>query len=178
MPRVRSQLAIQASPELLERLRAAAAAQRRTVTSLLTEWIELGMSGALVAPTAAAAGAGVDLQARVEALEKAVAQLQAPRPTTAGAGRAPRQRPAAAPPEPAADPPIEPSPTLRAGDVPAGGITTAELAERIGMKRGSLNERLRRMGGARVGLELDGWRCIGQAPAPGGGPLRWLWEPA
>ena len=160
MPRVRSQLAIQASPELLERLRAAAAAQRRTVTSLVVEWIELGLSGALVAPGAPApAGA---LHARVEALEKAVAQLQAaalPR-----SERRPRPDAAAAPPEPL--------------DPPASGITTAELAERIGMKRGSLNERLRRMGGARVGLELDGWRCIGQASAPGGGPLRWLWEPA
>jgi len=159
MPRVRSQLAIQASPELLERVRAAAAAQRRTVTSLVVEWVEAGLSGALVAPTASAAGS--DLQTRVQALEKAVADLQSPRPTTAG--RAPLPRSDAALPE---------------RDAPAGGITTAELAERIGMKRGSLNERLRRMRGARVGLELDGWRCVGQAPAPGGGPLRWLWEPA
>jgi predicted DNA-binding protein len=44
MPRQRnrSQLAIQAPPELLERLRAAAAAQRRTVTGLVIEWIEAG----------------------------------------------------------------------------------------------------------------------------------------
>jgi hypothetical protein len=34
------------------------------------------------------------------------------------------------------------------------------------------------MGGAREGLELQGWRCCGQAPAPGGGPLRWRWVPA
>lgn len=171
MPRVRSQLALQLPPELIQAIRAAAASRGQTVTTMVRSWLEAGLSGALVAPTTA--GAGADLQARVEALEKAVAELQSPRPTTAGAGRAPRPRP-----EPAADPPIEPEPTPHVGDAPAVGITTAELAERIGMKRGSLNERLRRMGGARVGLELDGWRCIGQAPASGGGPLRWLWEPA
>jgi hypothetical protein len=45
------------------------------------------------------------------------------------------------------------------GDAPAGGITTAELAERIDMKRGSLNERLRRMGSARVGWSWIGGRA-------------------
>jgi len=61
---------------------------------------------------------------------------------------------------------------------PAGAIPTAELAERIGMKRTSLNERMRRMGGAREGLELEGWRCCGQVAPPAGGPPRWLWVPA
>jgi hypothetical protein len=55
-------------------------------------------------------------------------------------------------------------------------ITTAELAELLGIKRGSFNERLRRGGGARVGLVMEGWRCVGQSAPPEGGPLRWLWE--
>lgn len=172
--RVRSQLALQLPPELIQSIKAAAASRGQTVTTMVRGWLEAGLSGALVAPTTT--GAEAALQARVEALEAAVAQLQAPRPTTAA--KAPRPRPEPAPPEPAADPPMGPEQTPRTGDAPASEITTAELAERIGMKRGSLNERLRRMGGARVGLELDGWRCIGQAPASGGGPLRWLWEPA
>jgi hypothetical protein len=166
MPRVRSQLAIQASPELLDRVRAAATAQRRTVTSLVVEWIEAGLSGAPVVPGGPAAGS--ELKARVQALEAAVAQLQAAAVPRSERRLRPGPDAAAAPPEPAAVP----------LDPPAGGVPTAELAVHIGMKRGSLNERLRRMGGARVGLELDGWRCVGQAPAPGGGPLRWLWQPA
>jgi predicted transcriptional regulator len=74
MPRNRAQLAIQASPELLERLRAAAAAQRRTVTALVLEAIEAALSGGLQA--AAAPAAGAQLLERVAALEAAVAQLQ------------------------------------------------------------------------------------------------------
>jgi hypothetical protein len=76
MPRHRagSQLAIQAPPELLERLRAAAAAQRRTVTALVIEAIEAALSGS----PPAAAPVPAQLLARVAALEVAVAQLQQP----------------------------------------------------------------------------------------------------
>jgi hypothetical protein len=80
--RTRSQLAIQAPPELLERLRAAAAAQRRTVTGLVIKWIEAGLSGALPAAGAAPAGpaaAGAELLERVAALEAGLSELQAHR---------------------------------------------------------------------------------------------------
>lgn len=43
--RIRSQLAIQAPPELLESVRIFAADQKRTVTSLVLQWIENGLSG-------------------------------------------------------------------------------------------------------------------------------------
>jgi hypothetical protein len=77
MPRQRnrSQLAIQAPPELLERLRAAAAAQRRTVTGLVIEWIEAGLSGTLPAAEVAPA-ADAELMERVAALEACLAELQ------------------------------------------------------------------------------------------------------
>ena len=62
--------------------------------------------------------------------------------------------------------------------IPGDAITTAELAEeRLGLNRRTFNERLRRGGGARAGLVVEGWRCVGQSAPPAGGPLRWMWEP-
>lgn len=55
-------------------------------------------------------------------------------------------------------------------------LTTAELADRLGVKRNTLNERLRRAGGAALGFELDGWRCIGKARPARGGPEQWQWQ--
>ena len=59
----------------------------------------------------------------------------------------------------------------------AGPITTAELAELLSMRRGTLNARIGRAGGAAVGLELNGWRCVALEVPPRGGPARALWEP-
>ena len=56
-------------------------------------------------------------------------------------------------------------------------ITTAELAELLSMRRGTLNARIGRAGGAAVGLELNGWRCVALEVPPRGGPARALWEP-
>jgi hypothetical protein len=195
MPRDRkgSQLSFEVAPELLQRLRAHAAAERRTVAALLRSWIEAGLAAEPSggdAPGLAASleelrgtvelGAArlsrcmngqAELLQRLGALEAAVVQLQQqPRPV---APAEPAKRLAVVP-EPA-------SPDRGIADPSAGGatgITTAQLAELLGVKRGSLNERIRRMGGAREGLELEGWRCCGQVAPPAGGPLRWLWEPA
>jgi hypothetical protein len=60
----------------------------------------------------------------------------------------------------------------------AGPITTAELAELLAVRRGTLNARISRAGGAAVGLELNGWRCVALVVPPRGGPARALWEPA
>jgi hypothetical protein len=56
-------------------------------------------------------------------------------------------------------------------------LTTGELADRLTVKRNALNERLRRAGGARLGFELDGWRCVGKAKPARGGPAQWQWAP-
>ena len=58
-----------------------------------------------------------------------------------------------------------------------GPITTAELAELLGISRGALHARIGRAGGAAVGLELNGWRCVALEVPPRGGPARALWEP-
>ena len=96
-----------------------------------------------------------DLQAQLTQLQAQEATPRSPRPVVMARKDAPADLPA-----------------------PSGAIPTAELALRLGMKRGSLNERLRRAGGAREGLEVEGWRCVGQVAPAAGGPPRWLWVPA
>jgi hypothetical protein len=158
MPRVRSQLALQLAPELIARVKAEAAVRGQTITTLVAGWLEQGLS----APPGPAADGG-ELLARIDAMEARLAALEK-RPAPSRPRVAPSPMPVALDPAPL--PP------------PAGAITTAQLAARLGMKRGSLNERIRRAGGARVGLVMAGWRCVGQSPGVSGGPARWLWEPA
>jgi hypothetical protein len=182
MPRNRAQLAIQAPPELLERLRAAAATQRRTVTALVLEAIEAALSGGL--PTAAAPAAGAQLLERVAALEAAVAQLQRPA-SPERVKAAPRSGDALGPgqleiigarhlraPGPAAP--------LRVESIPLSGdaITTAELSEQTGTNRAAWNTWAGKAapGDVRHHSTAGSWRLVGKAPAPGGGPERWLWE--
>jgi hypothetical protein len=159
-----AQLAFELPRELLERLRAQAAAERRTVAALLRGWIEAG----LAAPAAPAAP-GVDLSdlsERVGSLERELAQLRRPTPpVTANSSNLP-----------ASPDRVIPAPLV--GEVPPGGIETAALAERLGMRRGTLNARIARAGGAAPGLVVEGWRCLGARVPDRGGPARALWEPA
>jgi hypothetical protein len=165
MPRIRTQLAIQAPPELLTRVKAAATARGQTVTRLLIDWIEAGLAGDLPAPAA-----GSDLLARVAALEAAVGDLRrptSPEPVTPkrvpmGAGTleiigAAHLRPAA-----------------------AGAITTAELAERTGTNRAAWNTWAAKAspGDVRHHPQAGSWRLIGKAAPEAGGPPRRLWEQA
>lgn len=126
----------------------------------------------LLAITAAPAEACAELplRDRVARLEQAVEALQqarsAPRRVDA---LPPAARPA---PAPAAAPP---APPLAA---PAGAITTAELADRLGIRRGTFNAQISRAGGAAPGLVLHGWRCLGLRASDRGGPARAIWEPA
>lgn len=167
MPRVRSQLAIQAPPELLERVRAAAAARGQTVTRLLIGWIEAGLAGELPGPGAAAGGA--ELLERVAALEAITAEL--------AQGLAPRS-PNRVSPAPRTG--VAPSPVRVMPPPPDGAITTTELAERTGTNRAAWNNWAAKAqpGDVRHHPQAGPWRLAGQAPAPGGGPLRWLWEAA
>ena len=166
MPRIRTQLAIQAPPDLLARVKAAATARGQTVTRLLVGWIEAGLAGELPAPAA-----GPDLLARVEALEAAVSDLQ---------------RPAA--PEPVPPKRVSMGPEtleiigaahLRPAPA-ADAITTAELAERTGTNRAAWNTWAAKAssGDVRYHPHAGGWRLIGKAAPESGGPPRWLWEQA
>ena len=63
--------------------------------------------------------------------------------------------------------------TFRRPGVP---ITTAELAELLAMRRGTLNARISRAGGPVVGQELNGWCCVALEVPSRGGPARALWQ--
>lgn len=78
------------------------------------------------------------------------------------------------PPEPEAASPERVEPIARTGDA----ITTAELAEQTGTNRGSWNNWAGKAapGAVRHHPTAGSWRLVGKAPAPGGGPDRWLWE--
>lgn len=174
MPRVRSQLAIQAPPELLERLRAAAAGRGQTVTRMLLGWIEAGLAGDLPGPGAAGGG---ELLERLQALEATTAELRAAVAQLHAQPRRSTER--ATPARPSGGATI-----ARTGDLPppsAGAITTAALAARTGTNRDAWNNwaaRPGRIGEVRDHPQAGPWRLVGKAPAESGGPPRWLWEPA
>jgi hypothetical protein len=199
--RVGAQLAIQAPPELLERLRSAAAARRQTVTAVVVEAIEAALSGGLQA--AAAPAAGAQLLERVAALEAAVAQLL---PRTVAVRHI--ENPESGPPLPVSPEWVNPAP--RSGDalglgqleiigarhlsppepeaaspervalIPRTGdaLTTAELSEQTGTSRAGWNNWAGKAapGDVRHHPDAGSWRLLGKAPVPGGGPERWLWE--
>jgi hypothetical protein len=107
-----------------------------------------------IAGPAAEPGAGSDLADRVTRLEAELARLMAP-------------------------PPKRLAPIPQTGDaVPADGIETAVLANRLGIKNGALHARMARRGGARACLVIDGWRCVAIRPPASGGPPRAVWVPA
>jgi hypothetical protein len=141
----RTQLAINIPAPLLERLRAAAAERGVTYSSLVLQWIEAGLGADLDASRS-------DLAARLDAVERRLDALPAS-PT--------RVKPAPRPAEPAT--PKRVAPPRSSG----GPITTAELAELLAMRRGTLNARISRAGGPVVGQELNGWCCVAlEVPKP------------
>jgi hypothetical protein len=74
-----AQLAFELPPELLERLRARAAAERRTVAALLRGWIEAGLAAGPAGPAAPGVDLS-DLSERVGCLERELALLRRPTP--------------------------------------------------------------------------------------------------
>ena len=111
--------------------------------------------------------ASSDLAAQLAAIEQRLVALEQSRPASPT-----RVIPA---PRPAEEIPNRLLPSVPGGCV--GPITTAELAELLSIRRGTLNARIGRAGGAAVGLELNGWRCVALEVPPRGGPARALWEP-
>lgn len=196
MPRNRAgaQLAINAPPELLERLRAAALARRQTVTAVVLEAIEAVISGGPAAAAPAAADpAGPALLERLERLEVAIAQLQQTPPAAAERveplrlplgpghleviGAAHLQRPAPVP----LDPPPFPDRRLTP-DEAAGLLTGAEVARALGLAEGASTMRdwiareARRRGGSAIGGIYRGFRLRGKGLLPEAQQTAWLWE--
>ncbi|MGB0278884.1 MAG: hypothetical protein ACPF98_08930 [Prochlorococcaceae cyanobacterium] len=180
MPRDRkgAQLSLELEPQLLERLRARAAAEGRPLAVMVRRWLEAGLSGALEQQAGPAAVPDLaDLVERVERLEAELAQIR----------RSPeRVEPLPAPqsPAPAAASPARvnpPSPERGSQITPSGdAITTAQLAELTGTNRSAWNNwaRDKQPGAVRkMPPDVGQWRLVGKATPQAGGPARWLWEP-
>ena len=160
-----AQLALELEPQLLERLRARAAADGRPVAALVRRWLEAGLAGALEQQAAPAGPDLADLAARVGWLEAELAQLRNATPKRVA-------------PAPRADEPVTPDRVIP--DPPPGAITTAELAELTGASRGAWNRWATRAapGDVRHHPQAGSWRLVGKAALDAGGPARWMWEQA
>ena len=150
------QLNLKLAPAVAAHWRREAAAAGLSVRDWL---IRQTMPGEAPAPPAEAG-----LGDRVGELERQVAGLLARKP----APSPPRKREAPAP---------SPLPLPPSGDAPAEAIESAELARLLGIQRSAFNTRVGRAGGARAGLVVGGWRCVGTFPSPAGGPPRPRWVP-
>ena len=147
------QLNCRVEASIAKRLRLEAKARHSTTGSLITQAIEL----LLAAPSVTVATGGLAaLEARVARLEAAASLKQAIQPSLKT---------------------VKAPPPKQLAMVEAGsGVSTPELAQILGINRGTINERIRRAGGAAVGFEMAGWRIVGKASTLAGGPAQWRWE--
>lgn len=157
VPMALVQLNLKLPASVLADWRRRAAAQELTVR----DWL-LSVTSSPDAPLAGPEAAAVrqtlqDLDQRLQALERAPTAVPA-----SVAAAAPSSRP-----DPVSDPPA-----LADAD---GVIESSELARILGLKRGTLNARIARLGGPVAGLMLDGWRCLGLRHPHRGGPPRAVW---
>ena len=163
VPVALEQLNLKVPPAVIAHWRAQAAAQSLSVR----DWL-ISITAPTEAPAAGPAG-GAALADRVAQLEAAAAELREAVTQLQAQGPPPRS------PRPA---PAAPPPVLIPADLPADGIETTALAQLLGLRRGTLNARIARLGGPAPGLVVDGWRCLGQRTPDRGGPPRALWVPA
>jgi hypothetical protein len=154
-------------------------AQARAEGLSVRDWL-IARVGPAAGPAPAAAGA--ELLERVAALEAAVGELQRRPASPERVKAAPRSGEPLGPPldqlplipEPASPERVNPA------ALSGAALTTAEVAERTGTNRAAWNNWAAgagRVGTVRHHRTAGSWRLIGKAPAPGGGPDRWLWEP-
>ena len=109
--------------------------------------------------------ASSDLATQLAAIEQRLAALEL--------ARLPGVKPA---PRPAEEIPNRLLPATPPAIGCGAPITTAELAELLAMRRGTLNARIGRAGGPVVGQELNGWCCVALEVPSRGGPARALWQ--
>jgi hypothetical protein len=154
------QLNVRVEQALAAQLRSEAKRQHTTPGALVAQALELLLSGARPQahqPLAEDSGA---LAAQLAALAKRVERLEQARP--------------------ASPDPVKPSPPERVAPITHLGdaLATAELAERTGTNRAAWNNWAGKAapGDIRHHPTAGSWRLVGKAPAPGGGPDRWLWE--
>lgn len=150
----RVQLNIRLPVPLVAELKAQAQQQGITLTAL----VEQQLAGD-------SKPASSDLAAQLAVIEQRLVALEQGRPASPT-----RVKPAPRPAELVAPKRVAPPRSS------ATRITTAELAELLAMRRGTLNARISRAGGPVVGQELNGWCCVALEVPSRGGPARALWQ--
>lgn len=180
MPRDRkgAQLSLELEPQLLERLRARAAADGRPLAVMVRRWLEAGLDGALEQQAGLSGPDLADLAERVGRLEAGLAQIR----------RSPERvepLPAPLPPAPAAASPEQesPAPLPQRRLTPAeaeGLLTTPQVRAALGLASDSALTnwiaRANKRGGSAVGGIYGGHRLRGKGLLPGGQKPGWLWE--
>ena len=181
MPRNRkgAQLSLELEPQLLERLRARAAADGRPLAVMVRRWLEAGLSGALEQQAGPAGSPNLaDLAERVERLEAELAQIRRS-PERVELLPAPQSpAPAAASSEQESPAPL-PERRLTPAEA-AGLLTTPEVGAALGLASDSALTnwiaRANKRGGSAVGGIYRGHRLRGKGLLPGGQKPGWLWE--
>ena len=149
-----TQLNVRVPVALAEQLRQAAQQQGRGVGTIVAQALTAHLAGASNQAPGALAANSPELAKQLAIIERRLQALEQARPAS------PRQVIAASPIEP----------------LPDGPISTAALADLHNIRRGTLNARIARAGGAVVGLEMQGWRCVAIEVPARGGPAQAFWE--
>ena len=150
-----TQLNVRVPVALAEQLRQAAHQQGRGVGTIVAQALAAHLAGASNQAPGALAANSPELAKQLAIIERRLQALEQARPAS------PRQVIAASPIE---------------APLPDGPISTAALADLLNIRRGTLNARIARAGGAVVGLEMQGWRCVAIGVPARGGPAQALWE--
>jgi hypothetical protein len=162
---MKAQLNVRLEKSLVLRAQKASQQQGRTLAACVAMALEQWLAAPSSAPQEPLP------ISRLEELEKRLERLEQQKQPLAKKA----QLEVTPPPGPKAGSPLGVTPPT----VPDGeAIPTAALADLLGIKRGALNARVGRAGGAAPGLVIEGWCCVGLAVPKRGGPAQALWQQA
>jgi len=158
---------------LLAQMKAEAKQRGLSLNSLAASAFERLLAGEKAAEASSTKLDGLaNVVRRLEVLEQKLARQEHHLPHGTPA------KPAAGKPAPAAPtaaPPLEPKQMAQLGD---GTLSSAELAIATTTNRAAWNNWAsdERVGQVRDHATAGQWRLMGKAPAPSGGPDRWMWQ--
>jgi antitoxin component of RelBE/YafQ-DinJ toxin-antitoxin module len=154
---MKAQLNVRLDQALVQQAQKAAKKEGRTLAACVAMALERWLAAPSSAPSEPLPTSRLDdLEKRLERLEQQKEKASAPRKPSA---------------------PASPN---QAVTIPQSGeaITTKALADLLQMRRGTLNARIARAGGALPGLVIEGWCCLGTQVPKRGGPAQALWQQA
>jgi antitoxin component of RelBE/YafQ-DinJ toxin-antitoxin module len=154
---MKAQLNVRLDQALVQQAQKAAKKEGRTLAACVAMALERWLAAPSSAPPEPLLTSRLDdLEKRLERLEQQKEKVSASRKPSAPT----------------------PAPPIQAVTIPQVGeaITTKALADLLQMRRGTLNARIARAGGALPGLVIEGWCCLGTQVPKRGGPAQALWQ--